>query len=294
MRLVSGSVISAFLLTTLVQAQPQIGGGVCTNSTLSGIYYYFLSGDLLSGNAVYPYVELGKLVADGQGGVSGNSHASIGGSISAYALSGTYSVQSSCTGTMTLSVNSQPPSSPTFQVTNGGLSAVVAFSRTSGVVAGRAYRQTTSSGTIQYATASLSGSYAYLLTGVAFLSGNGYYYSQAGSATGAVTAQANMAQVAISAPTATAEIRKYPAGPAMEHAAAPTNCPTPIGIGPYFISESRRLFRKRCIRHCGFIRPSQTPWLDPGCKTGASAGNHKILGLPESSTYSVSRALLAR
>lgn len=184
MRLLPGSLILAFLLTTATQAQPQIGGGVCTNSTLSGVYYYLLSGDLLSGNQVYPYVELGKLVADGQGGISGNSHASVGGSISAYTLAGTYSVQSSCTGTMTLSVNSQPSGSLTFQVVNGGQGAIIAFSGSSGVVAGRLYRQTAGAGTIQCGTASLTGSYAYLLTGVAFLSGNGYYYSQAGSATG--------------------------------------------------------------------------------------------------------------
>jgi hypothetical protein len=166
------------------QGPPQIGGSVCANSTLSGVYYYLLSGDLLSGNQFYPYIELGKLVANGQGAVSGNSHASIGGSISANTLSGTYSVQSSCTGSMALSLNSQPPSSLTFQVTNGGQGAVVAFSSPNGVVAGRAYRQTAATGTIQCATASVSGSYAYLLTGVAYTSGNGYYYSQAGSATG--------------------------------------------------------------------------------------------------------------
>jgi len=184
MRLLPGSLILAFLLTTALQAQPQIGGGVCANSTLSGIYYYLLSGDLLSGNQVYPYVELGKLVADGQGGVSGSSHASVGGSISAYTLAGTYSVQSSCTGGMTLSVNSQPAASLTFQVVNGGQGIILAFSMPSGVVAGRAYRQTAGTGPIQCGTASLSGSYAYLLTGAVFLSGTGYYYSQAGSATG--------------------------------------------------------------------------------------------------------------
>jgi uncharacterized protein (TIGR03437 family) len=184
MRLLTVSLTLALLITAAAQAQPQIGGGVCANSTLSGIYYYLLSGDLLSGNQVYPYVELGKLVADGNGGVSGNSHASVGGSISAYTLAGTYAVQSSCTGSMTLSVNSQPSGSLTFQVVNGGQGAIIAFSGPSGVVAGRLYRQTAAAGPVQCGTASLSGSYAYLLTGVAFLSGNGYYYSQAGSATG--------------------------------------------------------------------------------------------------------------
>ena len=83
------SLALAFSLTA-VQAQPQVGGDVCANSTLSGIYYYLLSGDLLSGNQVYPYIELGKLVADGKGGVLGSSHASVGGSISPYTLVGTY------------------------------------------------------------------------------------------------------------------------------------------------------------------------------------------------------------
>lgn len=176
--------VLAFLLTSAVQAQPLIGGGSCTNSTLNGVYYYLLTGDLLSGNLVYPYAELGKLVADGQGNVSGSSHASIGGSISAYTLSGTYSVQSSCTGSMSLSVNSQAASSLAFQIANGGLEALVSFSSSSGVIAGRAYRQTASSGTIQCSTASLSGSYAYLLTGVVIQGTTGFFYSQDGSATG--------------------------------------------------------------------------------------------------------------
>ena len=68
----------------------------------------------------------------------------------------------------------------------------------SAVAAGRAYRQTASAGAIQCSAASLSGSYAYLLTGVAILSGNRYYYSQAGSAIGdgrgnvSVTGMANI------------------------------------------------------------------------------------------------------
>src|ERR1035441_4830339 len=128
---------AAFVVIPGAQAQPQIGGGVCMNSTLSGVYYYLLSGDLLSGNQVYPYVELGKLIADGKGGVSGNSHASVGGSISGYTLAGSYSVQSICTGSMTLSVNSQPSSSLTFQLISGGQGLIVAFSSPSGVVAGR-------------------------------------------------------------------------------------------------------------------------------------------------------------
>jgi hypothetical protein len=151
---------------------------------LSGVYYYLLSGDLISGNSIYPYIELGKLTADGQGNVSGGSHASIGGSNSSYTLNGTYAVQSSCTGSTTLSINSQASEALTFQLVNGGQGAIVAYSGSTGVIGGRAYRQTAGAAPLQCSTASLSGSYAYLLTGVAFLSGNAYYYSQDGSATG--------------------------------------------------------------------------------------------------------------
>jgi hypothetical protein len=144
--------VLAFTLTTALQAQPQIGGGTCTNSTLSGIYYYLLGGYLVSGSQAIPYVELGKLVADGQGGLSGNSHVSTGGLISNTTLSGTYSVQSSCAGSMSLSVNSQPPNLISFQLVNGGQGAVVAFSMQSGVVIGRAYRQPAGTKPIQCST----------------------------------------------------------------------------------------------------------------------------------------------
>lgn len=177
-------VLALFVLTLALRAQPQIGGSDCDNSTFSGTYYYLLSGDLLSVGQIYPYVELGKLTADGQGNVSGNSHASVAGRISAYTLSGSYSVQSGCNGSMTLSVNSLSPESLTLQLLNGGQGAVIAFSMPTGVVAGRAYRQTASTSPIQCSTASLSGSYAYLLTGVVYQTGTSFYYSQAGNATG--------------------------------------------------------------------------------------------------------------
>jgi hypothetical protein len=183
MRILLANCIIAFLSITL-HAQPQVGGGVCTNSIVSGTYYYLLTGNVLSGNQVAPDIELGKFVADGIGGLSGNSHASVAGSISAYTFTGTYSVQSNCTGIMTLLVNSKSSGSFTFQVVNGGQGLMVAIAGPGAVTSGRAYRQTASAGSIQCQTASLSGSYAYLLSGVAYVSGNSYQYTQTGSITG--------------------------------------------------------------------------------------------------------------
>ena len=170
--------LSCPFLAVHLHGQAQIGGGTCTNTTLNGTYYYVTGGTLVSGNTIYPYAELGKLVADGQGNVSGRSQASVGGSLASYTLAGTYSVQANCSGTLTLTANSQASAPVTFQVLNGGEGAVIAYSQQSAVITGRAYR---SDGAGQCANASLSGGYAYLLTGVAYLSGSGYYYSQAGN-----------------------------------------------------------------------------------------------------------------
>jgi uncharacterized protein (TIGR03437 family) len=173
----------ALLAVSPLNAQPQIGGGTCTNGSFTGIYHYILQGDLVSGGLIYPYAELGKLVSDGQGRVTGSSHASVSGAISASTITGTYSVQANCTGSMTLSVNAQSPSSLTFQLVNGGQGGIIAFSSSTGVVAGRAYRQTANLASIQCGPASLSGTYGYLLTGIVFNGNTAFYYSQAGTAT---------------------------------------------------------------------------------------------------------------
>jgi uncharacterized protein (TIGR03437 family) len=171
----------ALPLCGLLQAQTQIGGGTCTTSTLNGTYFYLLSGTVLSQGSYYAYAGLGKLVANGQGSVSGQSQASLGGSLASYSLAGTYNVQGNCSGTMSLSVNGVATSPIAFQITNGGLGLVVAFSTPGEVVVGRGYRQTAQAGSIQCTIGSLTGAYGYLLTGVTSASGSTLYYSDAGS-----------------------------------------------------------------------------------------------------------------
>jgi hypothetical protein len=122
------------------------------------------------GAQALPYGELGSLVADGQGGVSGSSTSSTNGNIQTYSVSGTYSVQNDCSGTMTLTINSVSTSLVNFEVLNGGQGAEMAFSTPSAVIAGRAYRVT--EGATQCTSASLSGSLGYLLSGK---SGNAVY-----------------------------------------------------------------------------------------------------------------------
>jgi hypothetical protein len=156
-----------------LQAQAQ----TCTNSSLNGTYFYLLDGTIATAGGNASYVELGKLIADGSGAVSGGSTASVAGSIATYSLSGSYTVQGNCTGTLTLSVNSQFAETITFQIVSGGRSAVVAFSSSGAVVVGRAYR---AASTGQCGNASLTGGYGYLLSGVVSLAASTYLYSDAG------------------------------------------------------------------------------------------------------------------
>ena len=145
------------------------GGGIslqaqsspCSNSLLIGSYFYLLNGSLLPGG---PYAELGLLIADGQGHVSGQSKASTNGALGTYSLSGTYAIQGNCRGTMALTVNSSGITLFNFEVVSGGDSALVAFSSSGGVLAGRAYRAT--NGPTQCGTGSLTGPYGFLLSGV--------------------------------------------------------------------------------------------------------------------------------
>jgi len=119
--------------------QPQIGGGTCTNAILNGTYFYLLAGSIASGSQFSPYAELGKLVTDGNGGVAGQSAASVNGVLGTYSFTGTYSVQGTCAGSITLTVNSQSTGTLTFQVVNGGQSINVAVSTPGVVAVGRAY-----------------------------------------------------------------------------------------------------------------------------------------------------------
>lgn len=120
-------------------------------------------------------------MTDGNGGVAGQSAASVNGVLGTYSFTGTYSVQGTCAGSITLTVNSQSTGALTFQIVNRGQSINVAVS-TSGVVAvGRAYRHTSSVATAtQCSRGSFSGSYGYLLTGVRTSGSNSLLYADDG------------------------------------------------------------------------------------------------------------------
>ena len=83
--------------------------GACSASFLSGPYSYAVNGtQFVNGNLAGFYSVVGVLTADGNGSVSGTDTVSENGIVQAgRTYSGTYSVQSNCSGTVTLSYSNQ-------------------------------------------------------------------------------------------------------------------------------------------------------------------------------------------
>ncbi|HEX5229604.1 MAG TPA: IPT/TIG domain-containing protein [Bryobacteraceae bacterium] len=159
---------------------PQIGGGSCAPAILNGTYYYLLTGTMGTAGGGIPYAELGQLVANGNGGLSGSSSSNLNGPTKANLLTGSYTLQANCSGSMTLKINSQTTTALTIQVTNNGQGIILSVSNPGEIVSGRAYRTSAMSGSPACGQGSLSGAYGYRLTGYASTSGMNYLYSDAG------------------------------------------------------------------------------------------------------------------
>jgi hypothetical protein len=170
MRAIFGVTLLMTFCTFQAQAQ------TCSNSSLNGTYFYQAGGAIAATGGTFSFVELGKLIADGNGGVSGQATVSVGGTVGTFSLAGSYTVQGNCTGAMLVSVNSQAPETLTFQVVNGGFDALVAFSSSGEVATGRIYRAASAG---HCSDASLTGGYGYVDSGAE----GAFLYSAAGQAT---------------------------------------------------------------------------------------------------------------
>jgi hypothetical protein len=158
---------------------PARAQNTCTTSSLTGTYFYVLSGEYYSTTAgqFEPYAESGKVTADGTGGITGQSTASVGLAIGPLSLSGNYAVQANCTGMMTLNTEAL-----NLQIISSGQSVLLTSSSMNFVISGEAY-QAASTGTGQCGNGSLSGTYGYVVSGQIALTTGNYYYSESGQIT---------------------------------------------------------------------------------------------------------------
>src|SRR5215472_5178190 len=97
--LVGGSVLALRLVSApRVQAQNS-----CTSASFQGAFGYTFTG--LTGVNALPFAAVGRLVADGQGNVSGVETQSDNGVISRRNYTGTYNVNPDCTGSQVTNDN---------------------------------------------------------------------------------------------------------------------------------------------------------------------------------------------
>ena len=136
----------------------------CSNSLLTGTYFYLANGSAISGGQALPFAELSEFVFDGNGGVTGQAATSDNGTFASFSFTGVYAVQAGCGGTLTLTANPPAAGPFTFEVEDGGKSISMAFSGAGAVISGRAYQVTT--GTSQCGRGLLTGTYGFQFTGV--------------------------------------------------------------------------------------------------------------------------------
>jgi hypothetical protein len=96
--------ISALALSIAPAANAQVDKG-CSLSTLTGTFAYTVTGSFVAAPApVGPYAEVGAQTFDGNGGTTTAGMSNTNGSPAPATSTGTYTVNSDCTGTFTLQI----------------------------------------------------------------------------------------------------------------------------------------------------------------------------------------------
>jgi hypothetical protein len=91
----------------------------CTNASFTGPYGYAITGLVFASGGFYPSAESGTVTADGKGNLKGSDTLSAAGQIQSQAFTGTYSINSDCTGTVTTTSGGTPSHFTIVAVNNG-------------------------------------------------------------------------------------------------------------------------------------------------------------------------------
>jgi hypothetical protein len=160
MKLITLGMMLLFGFFFSLRAQAQ-----CTNTNLNGELFYTFSGTIKSGASNVSYNELGKVTADGNGGLSGTTTTSTAGVLATLPVSGSYSIQPNCSGTATLTTSANAAQFTLQLVSGGGTTLAMVSSSASGEIAdGRIYRAANATG-IQCGNGTLAGTYGALVSG---------------------------------------------------------------------------------------------------------------------------------
>ena len=107
----------------------------CSNASMRGTFAYTSTGSIASPTAIAgPFVEVGTQFFDGTGSTTATATLSQNGNILPITVTGTYSVNSDCTGTMTVQVSPIGVTVHVFFVIDDNLSEFQAIETDAGLV----------------------------------------------------------------------------------------------------------------------------------------------------------------
>jgi len=152
---------SAILLVTCVNTNAQPVNHVCTSATLTGDYGYLMTGQIFNSTAGFiPFADSGSLNWNGSSKVTGSSSLNVGGGINSRTLTGTYTVNSDCTGSFTYTDNLGNSASINLVIIGGGTEIQFLETDSGTTISGNAKPQQT------HCTAlDVSGSYTFSISG---------------------------------------------------------------------------------------------------------------------------------
>lgn len=117
--IVAGMLVGGSTLTLRLISAPKVQAqNSCTVASFQGAFGYTFTG--LAGVNALPFAAVGRLVADGQGNVSGAETQSDNGVISRRNYTGTYTVNSDCTGSQVTNDNLGKTVKCDFVIVSGG------------------------------------------------------------------------------------------------------------------------------------------------------------------------------
>jgi hypothetical protein len=113
--------VTALALGIAPAAKAQVNKG-CNTATLQGTFAYTVTGALVAAPApqLGPYAEAGAQTFDGNGSTTASGMSSINGNVTSATRTGTYTVNSDCTGTFSLQIAPGISSHYFFVIANNG------------------------------------------------------------------------------------------------------------------------------------------------------------------------------
>jgi hypothetical protein len=98
----STHVLTAQTATTV--AEGTLGDRACSNASVAGEWAYTETGTVIPATVAVPFAAVAKYTLEENGNLSGTATSSSGGTVANVTLKGTWTVNSDCTGTLTVGV----------------------------------------------------------------------------------------------------------------------------------------------------------------------------------------------